>query len=496
MANNIQRTKGRGSNYKFDRGGMPTEMGPFIGEVKNNIDPTRSGRLQVYIEQFAGDNPDNKSLWRTVSYVPPFYGTTPFAGTTAGVGSFKGNQQSYGMWFTPPDIGTNVICFFVAGDPSQGFYIGCVPEETINHMVPAIGASSKYQVDSEKMSPYFEGVTQLPVTEINNENLATIENPRFFDQTKPVHSVLAGIMLQQGLIKDVLRGPITSSSQRESPSSVYGISTPGRAIYQAGLNEENIKQKLDAGDVKLTDIKVTGRRGGHSIIMDDGDLRGYDNLIRIRTSKGHQISMSDDGDCFYLIHANGQTWIEMGSEGTVDIFSTNSVNVRTQGEINLHADKSINMYAGENINMKSKNMKMQATDKMELLATNQLNVYSNNSISVLSDGTIALKSGSASGWTADYLALKAGKIDLNGPSPTQPEKATPLEDVLLPDTKFKANVGWESTPETLTTIVSRAPTHEPYPYHNRGVAANTSLSDEAPAETESLPASVSITRSS
>jgi hypothetical protein len=115
---------------------------------------------------------------------------------------------------------------------------------------------------------------------------------------------------------------------------------------------------------------------------------------------------------------------------------------------------------------------------------------------VLSDGTIALKSGSASGWTADYLALKAGKIDLNGPAPIQPEQATPLEDVLLPDTKFKANIGWESTPETLTTIVSRAPTHEPYPYHNRGVAANTSLSDEAPAETESLPPSVSITRSS
>ena len=52
MAENIQRSRGRAQNYKFDRGGMPAEMGPYIGIVVNNVDTTRSGRLQVYIEQF------------------------------------------------------------------------------------------------------------------------------------------------------------------------------------------------------------------------------------------------------------------------------------------------------------------------------------------------------------------------------------------------------------------------------------------------------------
>ena len=50
MAENIQRSTGRPQNYKFDRGGISAEFGPFIGVVKNNIDPTRQGRLQVYIE--------------------------------------------------------------------------------------------------------------------------------------------------------------------------------------------------------------------------------------------------------------------------------------------------------------------------------------------------------------------------------------------------------------------------------------------------------------
>jgi hypothetical protein len=52
MAENIQRSRGRASGYKFDRGGQPTEMGPYIGIVVNNVDNTRSGRLQVYIAEF------------------------------------------------------------------------------------------------------------------------------------------------------------------------------------------------------------------------------------------------------------------------------------------------------------------------------------------------------------------------------------------------------------------------------------------------------------
>ena len=96
MSNNIQRSQGRGASYKFDRGGVPTEFGPYIGVVKNNVDPTRAGRLQVYIEQFGGKNPADKSLWRTVNYIPPFYGLTPKnnASTTARAVSYNGNQQN------------------------------------------------------------------------------------------------------------------------------------------------------------------------------------------------------------------------------------------------------------------------------------------------------------------------------------------------------------------------------------------------------------------
>jgi hypothetical protein len=498
MSDNIQRSRGRGQGYRFDRGGNPAEFGPFIGEVKNNIDSNRGGRLQVYIEQFGGDDPENKSLWRTVSYVPPFYGSVMQTGTNEGTGDYIGNPQSYGMWFTPPDIGTMVICFFVAGDPNQGYYMGCIPDPAVNHMIPAVGASKNFDLGDSKDKSYFSNAKQLPVTEINVENEEIDQNPRFFDQKKPVHSYVASIMLQQGLIDDTIRGPITSNSQRESPSAVYGISTPGRPVYQAGLNEntEDIINRTNTDATRLEDVKIIGRRGGHSIVMDDGDLQGFDNLIRIRTSKGHQITMSDDGDCFYIIHANGQSWIELGTEGTVDVYSTNSVNVRTEGEINLHADKNINMYAGESINIKSKSVKINSSGTLDIAATGQLNLYGKSGAGLLSEGALGIKSNSG-GWDAGgSMNLKAGTIDLNGGNgPGRVSKPTLIEDLELPDTIFQDNVGWKVEEGKLTTIVTRAPTHEPYPYHNRGVEARVSL-DEGSASTAAVasPSSAAVSQ--
>ena len=189
---NIERSRGQPRSYKFDRGGSPTEFGPYIGRVTNNIDPTRQGRLQVYIEQFAGPDPEDPSLWRTVNYCPPFYGATPRGGSGGVGGYLGGNQQSYGMWFTPPDIGVSVLCFFVEGDPNQGYYVGCIPEQGINHMIPAIGSVPRTQTvtQNNNQTTYFASAPLLPVTEINNspDNTAINENPRFFDQPKPVHS--------------------------------------------------------------------------------------------------------------------------------------------------------------------------------------------------------------------------------------------------------------------------------------------------------------------
>jgi hypothetical protein len=502
---NIERSRGQPRNYKFDRGGSPTEFGPFIGRVTNNIDPTRQGRLQVYIEQFAGPNPEDPSLWRTVSYCPPFYGATPKGGS-AGTGTYlNGNQQSYGMWFTPPDIGVNVLCFFVEGDPNQGYYVGCIPEQGINHMIPAIGSVPRTQAQTQNnnQAVYFAGAPLLPVTEINNAstNTAINENPRFFDQPKPVHSYVAATLFQQGLINDPVRGTIGSSSQRESPSACYGMSTPGRAIYQGGLGsgtDGEAGSLAQLQNLKPEDVKVIGRRGGHTFVLDDGNLAGNDNLIRIRTAKGHQITMSDDGNCFYITHANGQTWIELGQEGTVDVFATNSVNVRTQGTINLHADQDINMFAGGKINMKSvAGTAIQSDGDLNVACKKDLSLFASAAIGVKSNGTLALKGKLSSLESAGPLALKGTPISLNTLPGLPVNTPRGITKTLMPDTEFNTSTGWTVSATGLESIVTRAPTHEPYPYHNQGVPVSVALEEgqtTPPPEAPTVPNDWSITK--
>jgi hypothetical protein len=502
MAINVQRTTGRSAPYKFDRGGMPTDFGPFIGEIVNNVDSTRSGRVQVYVEQFGGGDKTDKTLWRTVSYIPPFGGATPKTSTSAGVGTYgsTNNQQSYGMSFSPPDIGVQVLCFFVAGDPNQGFYIGVVPPQGINHMVPAIGAAPEAVTQNENQATYFANSPQLPVTEINNaeQNTAINENPQFFDQQKPVHSYVASVLFQAGTVNDPIRGSISSSSQRESPSNTFGFSTPGRPIYQGGLQDSTIQQQVASGSVPPEAVNVVGRRGGHSFVMDDGDVGGKNSLVRIRSAKGHQITMSDDGNCFYIAHANGQVWLEFGQEGTLDVFTTNSINLRTQGTINLHADKDFNIFAGKNINMKSKKgITFETEGSFTSISKAAFTIFSEATIGVKSNGQLVLDSKGGSWNSAGALTLEGSTIDLNPGFAPGVAVPTPLTEYTMPNSEFNTSSGWAVSARGIKSIVTRAPSHEPWPYHNRGVQNKVSLGTGAntiPPGAPGIPPGTTITK--
>jgi hypothetical protein len=307
-------------------------------------------------------------------------------------------------------------------------------------------------------------------------------------------------MFQQGLNKDLERGPIGSSAQRESPSTVYGISTPGAPIYSNGADPRIIRSQLAKGTLAPQDVSVIGRQGGHTLVMDDGNLDGDNALMRFRTAKGHQIMMNDTQNFFYIAHANGQTWIELGAEGTVDIFSTNSVNVRTQGDINLHADRDINMFAGRNISMKSKeNTNIGAVKSINVAAEESLTLYSTVSLGVRADGTLTLKSNQG-GWnSAGKLALKGSRIDLNGGSPGDVAVPKLFPKRVMDDVTFDYSTGWKTEPNALESIVSRAPTHEPYSYHNEGVDVQVAFTEGPPTPppgAEPVPSGWSLTAKS
>jgi hypothetical protein len=377
--------------------------------------------------------------------------------------------------------------------------VGCVPDAGVNHMIPAIGSSPKgeYVPGNQTQATYLSDSPAQPVTEINAKDNEVLKNPQFFNSPKPVHSVVAATMFQQGLSNDLERGPITSSSQRESPSYVYGISTPGRPVYQSGAQPNQIRRELLEGKLSPLDVAVIARQGGHTFVMDDGDLENSNSHIRLRTSKGHQITMSDDGNFFYIIHANGQTWIELGVEGTVDVFSTNSVNVRTNGDINLHADQDVNIFAGRNLQLKAKkNLALESEATITTYSAGNTNMYSKATIGVLADGNLALKSANGSWDGGGALKFKAGRIDLNGGGAESVSATKQIVKYKLDDTKFDASKGWQVESGKLDSIVTRAPTHEPWPYHNQGVNVSVTLGQGGvPTPTaQPVPQGFNITR--
>jgi hypothetical protein len=232
--------------------------------------------------------------------------------------------------------------------------------------------------------------------------------------------------------------------------------------------------------------------------MDDGDINGRNQLFRLRSAKGHQFMMNDSNNFIYLIHANGQTWIELGQEGTIDVYSTNSVNVRSQGDVNIHADQDINMYAGRNFNIKAKNnFTVEAGVSASITAQADLKLYSKATIGVKADGTLALESASGSWAAGSGFVVSAGGIDFNGPAAPAVDVPKELEKVLLDSTTFSTSKGWEVEKDKLETIVPRAPTHEPWPYHNAGVAAELDFEEgqpDPPPGAEPVPAGVEIVK--
>ena len=65
-------------------------------------------------------------------------------------------------------------------------------------------------------------------------------------------------------------------------------------------------------------------------IMDDGDANGDSNIMRLRTSTGHQILMDDKKGIVYVATASGNAWIEMDNTGNTNMFSAGNFSVHCE----------------------------------------------------------------------------------------------------------------------------------------------------------------------
>jgi hypothetical protein len=469
--------------------------------IKNNLDPTRCGRLQVFIPELGG-NPDDQANWRTVSHASPFMGYTSNKFEQSDVPSkadtYNTVAHTYGMWMVPPDLGVEVIVLFVAGDPQRGYWLACVNSNLSHYMVPGLAGSRNVDLNqsSDSTKKSFIGGNPMPVVEFNEYNPTNI-NQEFYRNAKPVHEAQFNILKQQGLDRDPVRGAISSSSQRESPSYVFGISTPGPLDTSPGAK----KGKIGYDGASNANAPVS-RLGGSTFVMDDGDRYGQNELVRIRTRTGHQILLHNSQDLIYIANSKGTAWIELTSNGKIDIFAADSVSIHTETDLNIRADRDINLEAGRNINMRTESGKWHAeiaTDLEFLVNANtnitvgadyNLLVGADTKISSYKDFNLATNGSNNFTAGADTNISTTGNhvetaasINMNDTlTAAAADVATFVKPFELRENLIvSTTAGWDKLYQAgkLNSIMKRIPMHEPWPQHE-----NLAPDQQRPANTD------------
>jgi hypothetical protein len=518
----IKRTVDTGVSRSFN-------PGPFVAIVRNHLDSHYMGGLEVELltKTGSGNAPKEPGLIFPVSYLSPFYSATPFDGTQPNT-EHQFSQKSAGMWFVPPDIGTKVLVIFA--EAGQGFWLGCIPETYTNFMLPASDVSTTYNsVDNSK---------KLPVGEYNKQRLEVIQGNDATQYTKPINQDQLSVLQQQGLENDETRGITSSSARRELPSSVFGISTPGPYDRRPDAPKTNYGP-LDKAQI------FHNRLGGSSIVFDDGDAtllrKGsasenpseyansdagetdgdvtipHNEMLRIKTRTGHQIILHNSEDLVYVTNSKGTTWIELTSNGKIDIFAEDSVSVHSKNDINFKADRDINFEAGRDFNVKAnnniaeeavnnrqvivgennqitiggfshtstekeinfasnssdfnvvtqQNINLQSDNTTNLLSTKNINLQSESeSINIKSEkhnnittvsGDISVKSGNY------YFASTTETYHINDPNAVARESSAASSAQLA--TPAESLTTWELPGEEEKVILRRVPQHEPWLQH-------------------------------
>ena len=492
------------------------DPGPYEAIVVNHLDVRYMGGLEVELVNYTGSGatPEAGGQLVQVRYLSPFYGITPSAGLTPNDG-YQHTQKSYGMWMVPPDIGTRVLVIFAEGNLNLGYWIGCIPDDYMNFMVPDGRPSTTL---TTALTPENIKGAKLPVGEYNK----SFEDGSAIDPTlfkKPYNKDFTEVLETQGLIFDENRGTTTTSARREIPSMVFGLSTPGPLDTRQGHPKVSVGPSDDKIDVPYS------RLGGSSLVMDDGDPaflrknhpedgppvyinkldkeKGGKNtipqneLVRLRTRTGHQILMHNSEDLIYIGNARGTTWIEMTSDGKIDIHAQDSVSIMTDNDLNITAERDINFEAGRNINMKAtaRYSKGAEIDSKGLESGRiQLEAQHNHNLHVGKDSKITVVGNMHTGVeknqfvsTGKFLHINSGQdnrltaggythinsakehretatyIHMNGPiaaKASQADTVIPLETVQLPYVFPGA-----SNPVVYDSILTRAPQHEPWPHH-------------------------------
>lgn len=419
-----------------DSGQNDSSPGTYLARVIKHADPLYLGALEVELLKISEAGTAGETLGQTsiVYYASPFYGVTG-AQHLGKNDTYSNTQKSYGFWAIPPDPGTLVLCTFVEGSREFGYWFGCVPERGMTFMLP--GGQPSTEQTSGPVPPELKG-KKLPAGEYNKK-ITKIQTNNPVKYKRPINEDFIASLKEQGLVEDDIRGITTSSAQREFPSAVVGLSSPGPVDKRGGSPQGRIGIKESQATVHVS------RLGSSSFVIDDGDdkliregspedtpykylnkeaseaggdvTRPANEMIRFRTRTGAQIMINTSEDLIYINNSRGTAWIEMTSNGKLDVYAKDSISFHTEADMNFTADRDINFEAGRNINMiVNQSIHQSAAGNIEIKAGANGNITAGAEINAKSGGAFKNTAGGDFSVGAANTTISGGDINLNGPS--------------------------------------------------------------------------------
>ena len=348
--------------------GLNPYRGVKLATVVDIVDDRYEGYM--YVDMVGGgrlgkvDSKEERQKYTRVRRLQPYGGSYQASDHT----------RSYGMSTHPPAPGTEVLVAFTGHD-QEGIIIGVLPDATRNSSFPD-NAVSFVEGEGDTVAPTFDSGVQK--TQEKN--------------TRPRHP-LAGALAKQGLGLASVRGLSSSSARRESPSNVFGFNTPTGHSFV-----------MDDGTASTSD---------QSLAPDKSREAGNSNLVRLRSAGGAQMLFNDTSGIVYVINQAGNSWVQLSSDGKIDIYSS--------GDISMHTENDMNMHVGGDFSLDADavNIKARGSNGVQIeTATGEFNLHSNKDIKLTSDmnGHISCANGN--------VRVTGKLIDLNGPEASQASKTT------------------------------------------------------------------------
>lgn len=358
-----------------------------IGIVVDTDDPLQQGRLRVFCPSL-NDNPKKIMHLPWCVYLSPFSGSINNKEYTRGTGVGEYSSEGpvhYGFWAIP-EVGAHVFVTCIDGDFRRRIWMGCVPEHQETHTI----LTGRYDWQSEDGTPDGPLTSHKKPIQPMYDNLTEAfgdrKSPEW--QSRGAEYQATSISVEEGQNPNRQKGDEYLDDDYEQIADKQKDWVKDN-IGSHGYDWSGFK---GVGAMKSSRVFGWGTPGMHSFTMDD---RPFNSRMKLRTASGHTVLLDDTNDRIYIMTNKGNNWVEMDSNGNIDIFSerrvsinaAKDINMTTGGSFRVHADGGIFMYAGHSVDEyrgtlgvtpKRGEIRIQSEDDIHVLAKNIRNKSNEN----------------------------------------------------------------------------------------------------------------------